>query len=114
MKYFYLLMTIVGVVLPYAVLLPWMAENPALSMFGEIGKNRIGLFGWVDAGLTGIALIPFIIVEGRRLGMKHLWAPIAGIFAVGVCFSLPLFLFIRELHIDKMTGDGPSGKSSTA
>jgi len=37
-----------------------------------------------------------VFSEGRRLGMKNLWAPVAANLAVGVSLGLPLFLYMRE------------------
>lgn len=49
-----------------------------------------------DAMVTGLAVIVFILHEGRRLGMERLWLPIAAIFAVGLFLGLPLFLLMME------------------
>jgi hypothetical protein len=38
----------------------------------------------------------FVVQEGRRLGLRHLWAPIACSLTVGVSLALPLFLLMRE------------------
>lgn len=46
-----------------------------------------------------------MIVEGRRAGVRHLWAPIAANLAVGVSLGLPLFLYMREARL----GPGGSG-----
>src|SRR5687767_8180320 len=50
-------------------------------------------------------LLPFlwvlVFVEGRRAGVKHLWAPIAANLAVGVSLGLPLFLYMRERRLEQ-------------
>jgi hypothetical protein len=48
--------------------------------------------------VSSVVLWVFVFTEGRRLGMKNLWAPIAGNLAVGVSLGLPLFLYMREEH----------------
>lgn len=40
----------------------------------------------------------FIIVEGRRQGMRRLWVYIL-CFGVAFAFALPLFLAMRERHL---------------
>ena len=50
----------------------------------------------------------FIILEGRRLGMRWPWAYVAVSFVTAVGFAFPLFLAVRERHlatVDKATLD---------
>ena len=47
-------------------------------------------------GTTGRAT-DVVLSEGRRLGMKHLWLPVAANLTVGVSLGLPLFLYMREM-----------------
>ena len=46
--------------------------------------------------ITAIVLIAFIRVEGRRMNVPNLLAPILGTYLVGLSFGLPLFLYFRE------------------
>jgi hypothetical protein len=50
-----------------------------------------------------LVLWAFVVIEGRRAGMKHLWAPIAANLAVGVSLGLPLFLYMRERSLRRST-----------
>ena len=56
-----------------------------------------GFFG-IDVIVSSVVLWTLVLSEGRRLGMKNLWAPIAANVAVGVSLGLPLFLYMREAH----------------
>ncbi|WP_367889324.1 DUF2834 domain-containing protein [Leptolyngbya iicbica] len=47
-----------------------------------------------------IALISLIVYEGQRLTMQMLWLPLVGTLTVGVSLGLPLFLLLRELHLE--------------
>ena len=38
----------------------------------------------------------FVAVDGRRSGVRHLWAPVVANLAVGVSLGLPMFLYMRE------------------
>ena len=51
--------------------------------------------------MSSVVLWAFVVIEGRRAGVKHLWAPIAASLAVGVSLGLPLFLFLREARLDR-------------
>ena len=100
MKQLYAVLAGLGIVLPFALLFPWVMENgfdlPAL--FREAVSTRIGAFAWLDVVLSALALIVFILHEGQRTGMDRLWLPILGTCLVGVSCGLPLFLWMRELH----------------
>ncbi len=101
-KTIYLLFCILGVVLPYSQFLPWVMEN-GLHMkffFQQLFANRIGGFFGMDVLVSAVVLIFFLRREGKRLGVKHLWLPIAGVFTVGVSLGLPLFLYLREQALE--------------
>ena len=103
MKIFYAVMCMLGIVLPYSVLIPWLAEHglDVSLLVSQAGQTRIGAFAWLDVIVSAIVLIGFIIIEGVRQGMQKLWIPVLGTCTVGVSLGLPLFLLMRELHIDK-------------
>lgn len=68
------------------LLAAWFA-NPATSSLS------------VDLLGTASAASIFIIVEGRRLGMRWPWLYVVGSFATAVAFTFPLFLAVRERHL---------------
>ncbi|MFU1796232.1 DUF2834 domain-containing protein [Paenibacillus azoreducens] len=63
----------------------------------------MGSFAWLDVIVSVVVLTAFILYESKRIkmGLRLLWIPIIGTFTVGVSFGLPIFLFLRELHIEK-------------
>lgn len=103
MKYFYGLLSFLGLVLPYSQFIPWVVRNGLhfTLLFQDIISTRIGAFAWMDVLVTAIVLIGFILLEGTRKKMKYLWLPIAGTLLVGPSLGLPLFLFLRQLHLEK-------------
>ena len=104
-KHVYLLLCAAGTVLPYTQLIPFLREH-GLDMrvfFEQLFANRIaGFFGW-DVIVSSLVLWTFVWVEGRRSGVRHLWAPIASNLAVGVSLGLPLFLYLRETKLEEET-----------
>jgi hypothetical protein len=105
-KSMYLCLSVLGVVLPYSQFIPWIIEHgPNVELlFRQLFANRIGaFFGW-DVLVSAVVLVRFVRVEGRRLGMRLLWLPIAGLLAVGVSFGLPLFLYLRERALEGLPG----------
>lgn len=102
MKYFYGILCILGTAFPYASFIPWLVENGFNIglILSEIRGDQISSFAWRDVFISAIALITFILAEGKYQKMKHLWAPIAGTCLVGVSLGLPLFLLMRQIHIE--------------
>ena len=94
----YLLLCLAGLVLPYFELIPFLREHgPDLGLFfRQLFSTRPGgFFAW-DVIVSSVVLWVFVLGEGRRTGVKHLWAPLVANLAVGVSLGLPLFLYLRE------------------
>ena len=101
-KTVYLLFCILGVALPYSQFVPWVLQNGLNRRLfvEELFANRIGGFFGMDVLVSAVVLIFFLRREGRRLGVRHRWAPIVGVLTVGVSLGLPLFLYLRERTIE--------------
>jgi uncharacterized protein DUF2834 len=112
-KTMYLALCIAGTLLPYSQFVPFLLEHGLdVRLFVEqLFATRIGGFFGLDAIVSSVVLWVFVIVDGRRAGMKRLWAPIAANLAVGVSLGLPLFLYIREASMGR---SGPLSARSGA
>jgi hypothetical protein len=101
-KSLYLALCVVGTVLPYSQFIPFLREHglDIRLFFDQLFSNRIaGFFAW-DVIVSSVVLWAFVLIEGRRSGVKHLWAPIAANLAVAVSLGLPLFLYQRETRLE--------------
>ena len=98
----YLALCVAGTVLPYAQFLPFLREHglDLRLFFEQLFANRISAFFALDVIVSALVLWVLVLVEGRRAGVRHLWAPIAASLAVGVSLGLPLFLYQRERRIE--------------
>jgi len=94
----YLALCVMGTVLPYSQFLPFLREHglDLRLFFEQLFANRISGSFALDVIVSSAVLWVLVVVEGRRAGMRHLWAPIAANLAVGVSLGLPLFLYMRE------------------
>ena len=101
-KSVYLALCVLGTVLPYSQFLPFLREHGLdLRLFVEqLFANRISAFFALDVIVSALVLWVLVLVEGRRAGVRHIWAPIAASLAVGVSLGLPLFLYQRERRIE--------------
>jgi uncharacterized protein DUF2834 len=114
-KAIYLLLCVAGTILPYSQLVPFVSENGLdLRLFVEqLFATRIGaFFGW-DVIVSSVVLWVFVLVDGRRAGMRGLWAPIMANLAVGVSLGFPLFLYMRERRFEEARANDASDGSRT-
>ena len=102
-KTLYLWLCVVGTALPYSQLIPFLRQHGLdIRLFVEqLFANPISGFFGLDVLVSSVVLWVLVAVEGKRAGMKHLWAPVAANLAVGVSLGLPLFLYLREARLER-------------
>ena len=102
LRHVYLLFCLLGALLPYCQLIPWVMEHGLnLSLlFQELFSTRIGAFFGLDVVVSAFVLFVFLFVEGRRLALSLLWLPIVATLLVGVSLGFPLFLYLRQRRLD--------------
>jgi hypothetical protein len=102
-KHAYLVLCIAGTVLPYLRFAPFLRAHgldPGAFVNQLFASPVSGFFG-MDVIVSSVVLWVLVLVEGRRAGVRSLWAPIAGNLAVGVSLGLPLFLYLRERRLER-------------
>ncbi len=105
-KHLYLALCVVGTLLPLAAFLPFLRTHglDAGEFLAQLFATPVSsFFGW-DVIVSSATLWAFVLLEGRRLRMGGLWAPIVGNLVVGVSLGLPLFLLMRELRLEATAG----------
>jgi predicted exporter len=102
-RHWYLGLCVLGTLLPYSQFIPFVREHGLdLQLFAEqLFVNRVSGFFALDVIVSSLVLWVFVFQEGRRSGVRHLWAPIVANLAVGVSLGLPLFLYLREGRLDR-------------
>jgi hypothetical protein len=101
---FYLLCTVAGLIVPwyfnYQHMLTKQPFSP--SIFIQAGMvSPLSSSITTDFLIGATAVFVFMIVEGRRLKMKHLWFYIVFTFVIAWAFTCPLFLFNRERALQR-------------
>ncbi len=100
---FYVLLTVLGGVLPYSQFLRFLLDNgfnlPLLlnQLFATPISSCFGL----DVLLSAAVLLTFVLVEGARLGMRYHWIYLLCTVLVGPSFGLPLFLLMRHRQLQQ-------------
>ena len=100
-QYLYLALCVLGVVLPYSQLLPFLREHgfDMRLLVEQMFANRISAFFGLDVVVSSLVLWAFVFIDGRRRKMRHLWLYVLSNLAVGASLALPLFLYMRERRV---------------
>jgi membrane associated rhomboid family serine protease len=101
-RHLYLALAVLGVLLPNAPFFRWVMDHglDARQFVTDLFANGVSSFFGLDVVLSALVVCAFVLSEGRRLGLKRLWMPIAALFLVGVSLGLPLFLYQRQRRLD--------------
>ena len=99
----YLSLCVLGLVVPNSLLFPWVvAHGPNPQRFvRDLFANGVSSFFGTDVVLSALALATFVLIEGRRIGLTRRWVPLVATCVVGVSLGLPLFLYQRQIHLDR-------------
>src|SRR5436853_3401293 len=100
-KRLYLVLCVIGTIVPYSQFIPFLREHGLdfQAFVAQLFANRISAFFGLDVIVSSVVLWALVRIEGRRMGMKNLWAPLAASLIVGVSLGLPLFLYLREAKV---------------
>lgn len=107
----YALFTAAGFVLMGWLAVAFVVAHRAGGITGVAGdfvrealSNPATVFVYTDLTLAWIALAVFMVVESRRLGMRHVWAYIVGAPLLALAVSFPAFMYVRQRRIATTRG----------
>jgi hypothetical protein len=104
MRMLYLVLAIVGFVLPYYFFVSFLrAEGLNLQLlFSQLFANNISSFLAADLIISAIVFWAFLYRESERHQMRNWWLYILATLIVGPSFALPLFLYFRQARIEAL------------
>ena len=106
LRHIYSLLFVIGTVLPLTQFWPWFGANglDVKLFFTDLFSTKIGGFFGLDVIISAIVLMVFAAIETRRLRIKNAGSVIAAVvfatFFAGVSSGFPLFLYLRQKHLD--------------
>ncbi len=112
LAWLYLALALAGGVLPWLSNLEFMREYGAsfdLAQFIALANANPAAESLSRDLLVGASAITiWIVVESRRLQMRHLWIVLLSAGTIAFAFAAPFFLFLRERRLAEMarTGEG--------
>jgi Terpene cyclase DEP1 len=93
----YLLLAVLGALVPYMHFFPWLREHGLdLPLFlRQLRANQVSEFFAADVIVSAGVVLIFLFFERRRLG-SFWWIPVIALVIFGVSAALPLLLCLRE------------------
>ncbi len=99
MKRVYLVLCVLGTVLPWWPLLGFFSDAGSVDLGGFLGAataNPVASGLSLDLVVSSVAFWCFLFVDGRRRGIRRLWVFVAANLLIGLSLALPLYLYRRE------------------
>ena len=107
LRWIYLFLAIAGAVLPWQANLDFMAVHGFnsfdIQLFirdANINAAARSLSRDLVIGATAISI--WMVVEGRRLHVKHWWIALITSVSISFACGAPLFLYLRECRLDEI------------
>ena len=103
LSYLYLLLSILGAILPMISNFNFAMEYGTsfdINQFIQLANaNPAAESISRDLLIGASAVFIWIVNESRKLNMKNMWIVYVGTFLIAFAFSAPFFLFLRERRI---------------
>lgn len=103
MKSFYLILCVLGTVLPWWHFMHFFLDVGGFDLAALVGAaaaNPVAAGFSIDVVISSIVFCTFMIGDGRRRGMTNLWGYVAANVLVGLSLALPLYLYHRTVAIE--------------
>lgn len=104
MKRIYAILAIIGAIVPnvfIGYLIGQQVELDLMTFVQGAFANPGAQFFAIDLLLTVVVFWVFVYFEVRKHRIQYWWIAIIGNFLIGVCFALPMFLYLRERTMEK-------------
>ena len=110
LAWLYLALAIAGGVLPWLANLDYMRQYGSsfdIGVFVQLANANPAAQSLSRDLLVGAsAFTVWMVIESRRLGMRHLWLVLLSSVTIAFAFAAPLFLFLRERRLAELARNG--------
>jgi len=109
LRWFYGVLAVLGVVLPWHFNIQWMQtpESTGVASFVSAGMaNAASSSLTVDILIVFVCFSVWVVVEGRRLGMRYAWLFIPYATFIALASAFPLFLLLRSRRMQTLAEGG--------
>ncbi len=106
LAWIYLALAIAGGVLPWLANVDYMRQYSNsfdLGLFVQLANANPAAQSLSRDLLVGATAVTiWIVVESRRLQMRHLWLVLLSAVTIAFAFAAPFFLFLRERRLAEL------------
>ncbi|MEN9767114.1 MAG: hypothetical protein RLZZ32_1074 [Cyanobacteriota bacterium] len=106
LSWLYLALAIAGGVLPWLANLEFMAQYGSSFDLGQFmalaNANPAAQSLSRDLLVGASAITIWMVVESKRLQMKHLWLVLLSSVTIAFAFAAPFFLYLRERRLAEL------------
>ena len=106
LAWLYLALAVAGAVLPWMANLDYMRDYGSsfdLGLFVRLANANPASRSLSSDLLVGASAVTvWMVVESRRLQMRHLWLVLLSSVTIAFAFAAPLFLFLRERRLAEL------------
>ena len=106
MRKIYLILAVLGYLVPNFLMLVETVENKNILLWTKPDEtitalfiNRISTIFAIDLLWAVLVFFIWLMLEGKRLGMKNSWKYILFTLLFGLAGTFPLFLWAREKYL---------------
>ena len=101
-KHLYLILAVIGFVSPYYFFIAFLRTNglDGSAFLQQLFATKISAFFAVDLLLSSVVFVGYLRQEVARYAMRWWWLYLVALLTVGLSFALPLFLYVRESHVE--------------
>jgi hypothetical protein len=99
LQWLYGILAVLGVVLPWRFNFEWMQTSEATGAFDFVRASMANAASTsisLDIAIVFVCFSVWVLVEGRRLGMRYAWLFIPYAALVALASAFPLFLLLRS------------------
>lgn len=76
--------------------------NDVVGFLKDSVVNPAAAFGVIDLLAVALVALVFMVVEGRRLGVRFLWIYVVLTFLVAISVAFPAFLIARQVRVAEL------------
>lgn len=100
-KIIYLTLAILGIVVPWYYNIQFFANAGLLEFVNQSSANLAAKSIGFDLFIATVTGSTWMYLESKRVGIRFVWLYILLGILVAFAFALPLFLFMREIELEK-------------
>ena len=101
-KHLYLILAVIGLFVPYYFFVSFLTVHglDGKAFVQELFGSKISTFFAADLLVSCVVFVRYLRQEAARTGIGYWWLYLVALLTVGLSFALPLFLYVRETHLE--------------